>query len=245
MRCPADLADDNIGWVRRVVRLRHVHSDEAMPSNSRRVLFGGSVVLAGLALGIGLLQWSAAEQPDLPSVGAVPPAPSVDPLGAEPVRVDAVAGQPFAQGDVVEDAADRSQVIDIGPSGTATQVPVETPGTATVRGDGPLALGFDWGTVPAGTEIRHTFTIKNSGTRALQILRTMPSVHCRMQFDRRIEPGAEGRFEVVLATGGLPLGPTRVAIRVQTANQLYDQTIVVEGQVTAGTGGAASPTQRR
>lgn len=96
-------------------------------------------------------------------------------------------------------------------------------------------LSHDWGEVPSGTEVRHTFVLRNTSVATIRILRTMPTMRCRMKFDRAIAPGAEGRFEVVLQTADRPLGLLRLAIRVQTAGRVGDRTIVLQGKI-AGAG---------
>lgn len=76
--------------------------------------------------------------------------------------------------------------------------------TAPAHGDPPplaaLAPRWDAGRVEAGTEIRHTYELRNDGTRPLQIS-AKPSCGCTTaDYDKEIPPNAVGKLTAVLDT---------------------------------------------
>ena len=95
----------------------------------------------------------------------------------------------------------------------------------TLRMAGPVAVpvqtSHDFGEFWAGEVVSHTFVIKNAGGFPLELLRVGDHVYPdpRPPFDRKIAPGAEGRFPVVLDTKRFK-GPFTKGITLSTTDPL-------------------------
>ena len=194
---------------------------------------------AAFAALVALTTWIALRREGAPAPGDVP-------LGAD--RPLANADQP------IDDATGNLRTVEVDPAvptaDGSEQRPIDDGAAdpvAAVQGvpDAPGADGdpvpagkqfelqYSCGRIYAGTPIDHVFPLRNDTDTQLRVLRTMPSIRCRMQFDRVVAPGTEGRFEVRLDTSQLKPGPFKLVVRVQTANKVADGNIVIEGEIVA------------
>lgn len=74
----------------------------------------------------------------------------------------------------------------------------------------------DFGTVPKGTMLDWSFTIRNTGNADLQILSAQPTCGCTVaEFDRVIKPGDEGRVVAHVDTTQFT-GPIQKAVDLRT-----------------------------
>lgn len=63
---------------------------------------------------------------------------------------------------------------------------------------------FDFGKVKEGTEVTHTFKIKNEGTAELVIINVSPACGCTASdFSKSIAPDAEGIVKLTVKTAGM------------------------------------------
>lgn len=63
---------------------------------------------------------------------------------------------------------------------------------------------FDFGKVVAGSETRHTFVLRNTGTDTIKIRKLLSSCSCTSTVlsDKQIAPKKEAQIEVTLSTSG-------------------------------------------
>ncbi len=74
----------------------------------------------------------------------------------------------------------------------------------------------DFGTVPKGDKIEHTFLVKNTGTNDLEILSASPTCGCTVaEFDKLIKPGQTGKVRAVIDTAQFA-GPISKSVTLQT-----------------------------
>ena len=86
--------------------------------------------------------------------------------------------------------------------------PLPAPNGSSEEGgelDGPRAVFVtphkNFGELWAGTELTHVFTVKNTGTKTLKILKVKASCGCTQTgYDKQIAPGAEGKISTKLRT---------------------------------------------
>lgn len=99
----------------------------------------------------------------------------------------------------------------------------------------------DWGTATIGTEVRHTFVLRNSGDRPLSIVRAMPTLGCAtVRFDRDIEAGGVGRVYVTVRTDRLKAGAMRLTIALETTDRRADAALILSGRIAERTGSTAA-----
>lgn len=74
----------------------------------------------------------------------------------------------------------------------------------------------DFGTVPKGQKLDHSFEIKNTGTTDLEILAAKPACGCTVaDFDKVIKPGQTGKVSAHVDTTGFA-GPIAKSITLET-----------------------------
>ncbi|MDX1582022.1 MAG: DUF1573 domain-containing protein [Thermoanaerobaculia bacterium] len=74
----------------------------------------------------------------------------------------------------------------------------------------------DFGTVPKGEVLTHSFKIKNTGDEDLEIIRVQPACGCTVaDYDAVIAPGETGRVEAAVKTEAFS-GPINKSVTIQT-----------------------------
>lgn len=74
----------------------------------------------------------------------------------------------------------------------------------------------DFGTVPKGQKITHSFEIKNTGTADLEIIAARPACGCTVaEFDKIIKPGAVGKVTADVDTAAFA-GPVSKSVTLET-----------------------------
>lgn len=79
---------------------------------------------------------------------------------------------------------------------------------ATAKGIGPRiqfdSLNYDFGTVRAGTKVRHDFVFTNTGDATLQVTGVQPGCHCTTvgEWTRQVEPGKTGVIPIQFDSTG-------------------------------------------
>jgi hypothetical protein len=130
--------------------------------------------------------------------------------------------------------------LDVGaqPQMAAPTVEIAEPGSAPLlRKTGPYLLAdepvHDWGTVEQGTEMRHTFHLRNRGTKTVTIHKARTSCGCgAFDFTREIPPGAEGHLSILIPRDRIQPGRLRASITLIT-NATGDDILVLQGDVVA------------
>jgi hypothetical protein len=95
---------------------------------------------------------------------------------------------------------------------------------------------FDFGSVPSGPPIRHVFSIRNGGRRALEIVKVGPDCGCITVSspEKVVPPGGSVPIEVSVASAGLR-GAQRHNILVVTNDPARRHLILrLQGVVVAG-----------
>lgn len=124
------------------------------------------------------------------------------------------------------------------PQMAAPTVEIAEPGTSPLlRKAGPYLLAdepvHDWGTVEQGAEVRHTFHLRNRGTKTVTIHKARTSCGCgAFDFTREIPPGAEGHLSVLIPRDRIQPGRLRASITL-TTNAVGDDILVLQGNVVA------------
>jgi hypothetical protein len=126
---------------------------------------------------------SAQSQSNVPPVAG---RPAEAPRGPQPPSAVA-PGQPLV--------ADK-KAIGV-PEPTVVLKPGEVP---AVKFDQP---NYDFGRIPAGTSVNHSFWFTNTGNGPLEILKVQPACGCTVAgaYDRIVPPGESGKIPLVLNTG--------------------------------------------
>jgi len=133
-----------------------------------------------------------------------------------------IAALSMAAGLFAQQAPSKKKVIQTQPqkaplsrTGSRTKsepIPSGPPPKASVVGE----MVFEAGTVAKGSQILHTFTIKNSGVGTLEIARVQPSCGCTLvNFDKKIAPGATGKVTLKVDTSRFN-GPIHKTASVNT-----------------------------
>src|SRR5687768_10693934 len=74
----------------------------------------------------------------------------------------------------------------------------------------------DFGVIPKGEKLKHTFLLKNTGDADLQILSAQPACGCTIaEFDRVIKPGQTGKLSAEVETINFA-GPISKPVTIQT-----------------------------
>jgi len=88
----------------------------------------------------------------------------------------------------------------------ATAAPTSPASQAVIEFDN---VTYDFGKVPVGEKVRHTYMVTNTGTETLQITNVHPGCHCTTpgEWTHSIEPGQTGRIPVQFDSTGFGSGP--------------------------------------
>jgi hypothetical protein len=88
------------------------------------------------------------------------------------------------------------------PSAVAPSAPVSAASGPMIQFDNPL---YEFGRVPVGEKVHHTYFVTNTGNETLQITNVHPGCHCTTAGDwtHNIEPGKTGEIPVQFDSSGL------------------------------------------
>jgi hypothetical protein len=93
---------------------------------------------------------------------------------------------------------------------------------------------YGFGTVTEGSDVKHTFTFSNPGTKILIIKNFILSCQCVHieERDRVVKPQGHGKITVLIKTNGLD-GDITNTITVKTNIPDYEKVLTISGKVAA------------
>lgn len=114
----------------------------------------------------------------------------------------------------------------------AADQPAPTSAPATTNGIGPRiqfdSLNYEFGTVRAGTKVRHDFVFTNTGDATLEIKGVQPGCHCTTVGDwtHQVEPGKTGVIPIQFDSTGM--GGQIYRAPTVTCNDKHQQTVRIQ-----------------
>lgn len=146
-------------------------------------------------------------------------------------------GGPSDEGSAVGDVTELNQIQDAAEGTVSVVEGGGNDGAADVSGQANLLLGedtFEFGVVPEGTVVEHTYVFTNSGDQPLILNQVSASCGCTTpEFSRTpIAPGAEGNVKVVFDSNG-QVGKQHKIITVANNGATPVVLLHLRGEVTA------------